>query len=70
MTDKYLEAFVEKIRKACENYGLLIVPYGSESFCIDFIKDLAKGKTKHDSALAEFIVNLAHLWEKAHKEGK
>ena len=68
MIDKYLEAFVEKIKKVCETYESLIIPYGSKDFCIQFIKNLAEGKSKHDSSLAEFIINLTQLWKEAEEK--
>ena len=67
MKNKKLENFLKKINKACKDYEDLIVPYGSYTYCKEFIKQLHNKTKPHDSALAEFIINLHSLYEEAVK---
>lgn len=59
--------FVKKIEKSIENYGEMIVPYGSYSFCKEVLERLREKKEiPHDALLAEFIINFKDLWEESY----
>ena len=59
--------FVEKIERSIKNYGEMIVPYSSYSFCKEVLERLKeKREIPHDALLAEFIINFKNLWEESY----